>query len=666
MVSKNAMRFTAILFLAVAVSLAAADSDDESTIARFNASYERTKSKIMMRTVINPTRARLDLAAYDRNPFFHQPTHPEVTAPQTRPKLSDLNFNGSLVSSSLRNHIEETPLSAQDRANPMAWRPMIDFLADWDYDQSVELMVIGGDVSMEKWENKRVSRPLQQIATAYINAEKNEIWVKVEFEPYVSFLQGVDDEDGDGYAEIYGLIDKTKYSSKLLDHLRSAYLTTVLTKDEVNDYFYDLSSDWYEAVRTETLDIEANRPWPNKNTEPEIVGELGKTVIKAATAIIRGKPFGSHIYNVFLVMGDVSEVPSHMSQSAGTSKAGSQDEPTAMTDMSTGIARWRGELQEWGDGNWDKWVERVADFRRDIERQLKERPADIKGLIGKDGFLFFRGALNYLTSGDLRQQENNRDPYPAIVDYSNQLKAKGIDFLFVIIPTKAEIFPEKISDHAPEKVPYVTPYTRKLMIELAEAGVEVIDLLPAFIEARDGDEPIYMKQDTHWTDRGLRLAARIMGDRIKQYQWFNEVCEKPVSYMVKEVTFTRGGDIRGMLPDDEKVKYRPMKLSGQQVLNPDGSFYEDDKSSPIVILGDSFCGVFQLEEPKHAGLSAHIAKEMGMPVDLIMAYGSGPKIRGRLARRGAAAVSKKKLVIWTTASRDLYDYWSPWNTIKVP
>ena len=42
------------------------------------------------------------------------------------------------------------------------------------------------------------------------------------------------------------------------------------------------------------------------------------------------------------------------------------------------------------------------------------------------------------------------------------------------------------------------------MLELSEAGVEVVDLLPAFIEARDGDEPIYMKQDTHWSDRGLQ------------------------------------------------------------------------------------------------------------------------------------------------------------------
>jgi hypothetical protein len=653
MVLRKAIGSAGIFFLAVMASgiikgSSNPDTSDEAAIAEFNASYKRTESKIMMRVIAKPTRARLDFAAYDRNPLFHSPHSSELTPPGVKTKLHDLDFGGSLVSSSLSDRIEGTPLSAQDRLSPMAWRPMLDFLADWDYDKSVELMIIGSNVSKEKWGNTKVSLPLQQITTAYIHAEKGEVWVKVEFEPYIRSLEGVDDEDGDGYAEIYGRIDKAKYSPELLEHLRSGYLTAVLTPDEVEDYFYDLSSDWYGALRTETLDIEANRPWPNKETEPEIVRQLGGLVIEKATAIIRGKPFGSPIYNVFLVKGDEHGNPS------------------------ANINRWQSELQRWGDGSWDKWAERVADFRRDVERQLKERPADIKGLIGRDGFLFFRGSLNYLTSGDLRQQKNGRDPYPAIVDYNNQLKAKGIDLLFVIIPTKAEIFPEKISDFAPGVGgPYVTLYTRKLMLELAEAGVEVVDLLPAFIEARDGDieqagSLLYMKQDTHWTDRGLRLAARIVGDRIKQYPWFSQVCDQPIPYTIREVNFTRGGDIRGMLPDDEKIAYRPMELSGQQVLNPDGSLYEDDKSSPIVILGDSFCGVYQLEDPKHAGISAHIAKEIGMPVDLIMAYGSGPGIRKRLARRGASAIGKKKLVIWTTAARDLYDYWAPWGLIKVP
>ncbi|MBD3180684.1 hypothetical protein GF312_00225 [Candidatus Poribacteria bacterium] len=642
-------------------------ANDEETIANFNKTYNRAKSKVMIRQITKPTLAQLDYAAYNKNPMFHIPEPSKLIIPDVKPGLKDMDFNNSIVKDTITDSIKDIPLTDSQKNSPMAWTSLLDYLAEWDYDEALELMIVSSEIITEKWDNDRISRPLQQITTAYLREDKGEIWVKIEFEYFVNFLDGVDDEDKDGYLEIYGLIDKSKYSQKLLAYIKSDYMGKTLSSEEINDYFYDLSADWYEAIRTETLDISANRPWPNKNTEPEIVKEMKGLTIQNATAVIRGNPFDTPIYNIFLVKSSSSPG----SENPGNTSTQKHNETKLVTtsgnDMQENIKRWQAELKNWGDGSWEKWVDKITPFRDDIEKQLKERPAEIKGLIGKYGFLFFRGALEYLTSCDLRLQENERDPYPAIVDYKNQLEAKGIDFLFVIIPTKAEIFPRKISAFAPDdKEPYVTPYTRKLMLELADAGVEIIDLMPAFIEEQNDEELIYMTQDTHWTARGIQLAAKIIGERIKAYSWYNKVCKNPIKYGIKEVEFTRGGDIRGMLPDNEKLKYRPMKLKAYQVTNPDGSLYQDDKSSPVVMLGDSFCGVYQVEDPKHAGLSAHVAREIGMPVDLIVAYGSGPKIRGRLARRGSEEVSKKKLVIWTTASRDLYNYWSPWSIIKVP
>lgn len=628
--------FVILCFLAVQISF----SDDEDTINKFNSTYNRTKSKVMMRLITKPTLAKLDFNAYDKNPFFYRPDSPKLTVPQNIPKLNDLNFGGAIKS--IKDRIDQTPLTPEDRVSAMAWEPMIDFLADRDYDKTLELMMIGLNVTKEKWGNNNVVRPIQKIATAYISS-KGEIWVKVEFEPNVDFLKEIDDEDNDGYKEIYGLIDKSKYSDDLINHLKSKYLAYELNDDEIRDYFYKLSAKWYEGIKTETLDMKTQRQFPDDKTEPEIVNELKGLKINNATAIIRGNPYGTILYNVFVVK-----------RSNNTSELGN-------------IQKLNDELQRWGDGSWEKWAERLAEFRQDMEKKLKERPSEIKGFVGKDGQLFFRGSMEYLTSDDLRKQQNNRDPFPAIVDFKNQLKSKGIDFLFVVIPEKTEVYPDKISDKvsSPDN-PYVTPYTRKLMLELESAGVEVIDLLPTLINARKEDESIYMKQDTHWSPNGAYISAKIIADRIKKYPWFNDVCKKPIQYKTKEVKFNRGGDIRDMLTDSEKITYRPMSLVAQQVLNPDGSLYKDDESSPIVILGDSFCGVFEVEEPKSAGLSAHIAKELGMPVDLMVAYGSGPGIRKNLARRGANVIQSKKLVIWTTAARDLYNYWAPWDLVKLP
>lgn len=641
-----------ILFISIFVSsLCFADLDNTKEISKYISSFDRTKSKVMIKIIEKPTRAKLDISAYDRNPLFYQPQQSEILYSSREYNLSDLNFGGSIIAESIKDGIDEIPLNEEDKSNPMAWKPMIDFLVSWDYDMAMPLMLIGVNVGKEKWGIQNNPKPLQQITNAYIDSKKNEMWVKIEFDPRIKFLKNVDDEDNDSFPEIYGCIDKAKYSTKLLNYLKDDYINKILSYDEIGDYFVKLSSDWYGAYKTETLDMSANKQWPNDKTEPEIVKELNGIVINDADAIIRGEPYGFPIYNVFIVKKNKT----------------SSSLNTNTLSLANII---KGELRDWGDGNWENWVEKITDFRKDLQRQLKEHPAEIKGLKGKDGFLFFRGSLAYLTSDDLRQQKDNRDPFPAIVDYNKQLKDKSIDFLFVIIPSKPEIFPEKASDFAPKDgVPYVNPYTRKLMLELSEAGVEVIDLYPEFIKNRYGkeeEELLYMKTDTHWTDRGIQLAAKIIADRIKQYSWYSDVCKNPISYGLKEVVFTRNGDIRGMLPDEEKAEYRPMNLIAHQVVNPDNTLYKDDKSSPIVVLGDSFCGVYQEEEPKHAGLSAHIAKEIGMPIDLIMAYGSGPNIRQRFARRGAEDIKQKKLVIWTTASRDLYDYWSPWEIVKVP
>ena len=110
-------------------------------------------------------------------------------------------------------------------------------------------------------------------------------------------------------------------------------------------------------------------------------------------------------------------------------------------------------------------------------------------------------------------------------------------------------------------------------------------------------------------------------------------------------------------------RYQPETLVGVQVLRPDGAPYDDDAASPDVLLGDSFTGVYQLTDCEHAGLSAHLARALGHPVDLVMSYGGGPNVRHKLMRRGAADLGNKRLVIWVMTARDLYNYWEDWEPL---
>jgi alginate O-acetyltransferase complex protein AlgJ len=174
---------------------------------------------------------------------------------------------------------------------------------------------------------------------------------------------------------------------------------------------------------------------------------------------------------------------------------------------------------------------------------------------------------------------------------------------------------------------------------------------------------LYQAQDTHWTSRGLELAAKIVAERVKRYPWYRDLVAHRQAYKTRDASFTRHGDLHSRLPEAEKSRYAPETLVGHQVVSTDGALYEDDPDSPVTLLGDSFTGVYELMDCEHAGVSAHLAKEIGIPVDLVMSYGGGPNVRQKLLRRGVDALSSKKLVIWMMTARDLYDFWEGWQPV---
>ncbi|MGB8295867.1 MAG: hypothetical protein WCG85_10610, partial [Polyangia bacterium] len=177
-------------------------------------------------------------------------------------------------------------------------------------------------------------------------------------------------------------------------------------------------------------------------------------------------------------------------------------------------------------------------------------------------------------------------------------------------------------------------------------------------------EPLYQAQDTHWTARGLELAAKIVAERITHYPWYKGIIAHRQAYKTKDESFTRHGDLHSRLPEAERARFAPETLVGHQVVNPDGTPYEDDPDSPVVILGDSFTGVYELMDCEHGGVSAHIAKEIGYPVDLVMSYGGGPNVREKLLRRGEDKLTSKRLVIWMMTARDLFDFAEGWQPLE--
>jgi len=644
------------------------------------AGYNRIGSRVLARRVNRPTLANLDYAAYHANMVIRQqqsgdPVQPGQAAVPPDAKI----FGGVTRPGSIAASLTALPLTAAERGRPLAFSPLVDYLARWNADKASGLEEVRASVRGETWGlPRRPGTHFQEITTLWIHRAaggKAGLWVKVEFEPWARLFQGMPDEDGDGYPEIYAQLRPALCPPDVIRRIEEDYAGKVLTTAEVHGWANQLASYWYPSYNTDVVKLAGQRSWPLKEVEPDVVATSRGLKVNSPTVVIRGKPQNRAVYNIFVVDGVTPLDGKKAPNKAGAAIAGLKDAPVT---VALGPLREAIEADLKQHGSWAAWAKEVAPIHLAIKRQLGRRPKALKALIGRGGFLFYRRSLEAVVGGDIQKQPRAKNPFAAVVEFKDYLKQLGVDFLLVPVPTKADVFPDKLAGvklpgarGKKRAIPVINPYGRKFLLELNRAGVDVVDLLPVYLGARGrklkrGQEPLYQPQDTHWTDRGLRMAARVIGQRIKRYPWYAALRKRrrKFRYKLKRTTFRRQGDLVSRLAAREQRRFRPAKLFAHQVLTRRGKLFEDDASSPIVVLGDSFTGVYQRTDCGSAGVSAHIAHQIRHPVDLVMSYGGGPNVRNKLLTRDEKALGRMRLLIWLFAARDFFNYWDDWAPLK--
>jgi alginate O-acetyltransferase complex protein AlgJ len=634
-------------------------------VRTLNEGYSRETSGVLVRQIERPTRAALDWAAYHANFMIADPP-PEGARPKFKPDTSH-PFEGLVETATLTGDVGKTPLTEAERARPLAFAPAVEYLAAHKVPGADALGDVAAAVRGEGWGSPAAPGvPAQTPTDLYVHEVGGgpELWVKIELAPWfvAATFKDAPDQDGDGVPELYGRIKAGLVAPDAAAALRGEYATHVLTPAEAKAWANQLSSYWYPSYNTDL--VPPGAAWPDAHTEADITKELGGRTFQAPTFVLRGKPAGKAVYDVFLVGGAAAPAATAAAAPSLLKLAPSKPSPETRA-VATAVAA---ELAAHG-GKWEAWQAEVAPLHEALRKRLGAMPAGSKALAGSDGFLFFKNGLDYVVGGDLGKQPAGKNPLPIIVEFQKMLASHGVDFLFVPVPTKEEIFPDKLDPAGRARVgQVVNPFSRKLLADLAAQGVEAVDLLPELLAARArdkrGEEPLYQRQDTHWTDRGLRLAAELVAKRIKAYPWYAELATHGRKFRTRPAAFTRFGDLHSRLPEAEKARYKPESLHAQQVLADGGQPYDDDADSPIVVLGDSFTGVYELTESEHAGVSAHVARDVAFPVDLVMSYGGGPNVRQKLMRRGVEGLQGKKLVVWMMTARDLYNYWEDWTPLK--
>jgi hypothetical protein len=296
---------------------------------------------------------------------------------------------------------------------------------------------------------------------------------------------------------------------------------------------------------------------------------------------------------------------------------------------------------------------------------------------GIDGWLFFGGELRLLSLGRFwaddavkvsrAHKPELKDPIPAILDFQQQLKARGIELLVVPVPPKAAIYPEKIVAGFDVRAADPAPVLHRFYEELRGAGIDVLDLSALFIQNREHARgPVFCKTDSHWSGIGCVLAAQAIADKVRS-KLPHPVTPKEYASDWKEVQVS--GDLDGLM-SRETHKPGPEKVAVQSVSEKGNDTpVEPDANSPLLLLGDSHTLVYHDFLAERAGLLDQLALQLGFAPDLIGTRGSGATpVRLNLYRRSvkdAGYLAKKKVVVWCFAAREFTEATEGWAKAPV-
>lgn len=311
--------------------------------------------------------------------------------------------------------------------------------------------------------------------------------------------------------------------------------------------------------------------------------------------------------------------------------------------------------------------------------QVRRLEAEDKVVLrGREGWLFFRPELRYLSVGPFSgahaasvsrsPDPDSSDPREAIVDFAAQLRTAGIRLVVAPVPAKAAIYPEATRDASAAALPAEAAATcaaehDAFLAELRQSGVEVVDLGAAFREHR-GDAPLYCRQDTHWSPAGIALAASVLADRIRSEDWY---AGAPRRELVREQTrVSLVGDLAAQLDGprpaaEELPGVLVLDAATRRPLNP-------DRDSPVLLLGDSHTLVFHAGGDMHAagaGLPDLLAAELLFAVDVVGVRGAGSTAARINLLRRRDNLAGKRVVLWVFAAREFTESTGGWRKVPI-
>jgi hypothetical protein len=339
---------------------------------------------------------------------------------------------------------------------------------------------------------------------------------------------------------------------------------------------------------------------------------------------------------------------------------------------------------------------------------------------GRQGWLFYRPDVRYVVEPDRldaggsegRWLEQPGGTYQdsvvtAIGRFRDQLRERKIELLVVPIPGKPSIYPEMLWRSAAIGGGGVPSPTLSLIQKLNRQGVAVVDLFSRFRKAREENpkEQLYLAQDTHWTPEGAKLAADCVAEKLRALTW---APPPSVEFRSRRVRVKRYGDILEMIqtrgqrrnvPEEEvdvdQVLDNTGRLLAPSQAERPGTYRYPATTVPILVLGDSFCRIYQEREPRSlgeivkavdepstgsggldpspsrllpgsGGFPSNLAMALEVPLDFIVSDGGASTDVRRILATNPEILEGKKVVVWEFVERDIQLGKAGWLDVTLP